>query len=207
VVHHHVEEDADALRVGRVDHLAQFLGGAHRLVEGGEVERVVAVVGVVLELLVATHHPAVDLLVRRGDPDGVDAEFLEPALLELVRHAFQVTAVERADLVLAVFLPPVGVVVRRVAVLEAVGDQEIDDRVVLEAARHGGRGLRGGRGLGHGQRLLHGSGGGTRRGQHRQHGGGDEPQGGAEIHGVSFPSVDQLQGLASRAFLASSSDV
>jgi hypothetical protein len=57
------------------------------------------VVGVVLELLVTADDPAVDLLVRRGDPQGVDAELVEPARDQLLGQAAQVAAVERADVV------------------------------------------------------------------------------------------------------------
>ena len=119
------------------------------MIEQRVIEGVVAVVGVVLELLVATDHPAVDLLVRRGDPQRVDPERVEPALGDLLGQPAQIAAVKGADVIPGQRLarPAVALIVARIAVDEPVGHHEVDDRIVGKAARgshrmHGGRARR-----------------------------------------------------------------
>ena len=138
VIHHDVEQHANALGMRRLDERVQLVGCAHVAVQERVVEREIAVVGVVFELFLPTHHPTVRLFVRRGDPDRIDAEVLEPAFVEFLRQAGEVPAVKRADIFFGFGLAasPVAAVVCWVAVEEAVGDREVDDRVVGEAAGH-----------------------------------------------------------------------
>jgi hypothetical protein len=145
VVHHHVEQDADAARVRGVDQRAQIVGRAHVAVEQRVVECVVAVVGVVLELLVAADHPAVDLLVRRGDPQRVDAQRIEPADRQPGGQPAQIAAVKRGDVVARRGLArsAVAAIVRRITVGEPVGHHEVHDRIVCEAAGDSHRRRRG----------------------------------------------------------------
>src|SRR6185503_7742792 len=70
------------------------------------------------------------------DPDRIDAEFLEPALLQFFRQAREVAAVPGADFLLAILLPAVGIVVARITVEEAVRHDEVHDRVVGKRTRH-----------------------------------------------------------------------
>ncbi|MNM72833.1 hypothetical protein D3C81_845350 [compost metagenome] len=133
VIEHHVEQHADALRVGCVYHFAQLLARAHVGIHGGVVECPVAVVGVVLELLLAAHHPAVYLLVRRRNPQGVDAQFAEIAGVELLRDAGNIAAVEAADIAaMRVGGAAITVVVAGIAVGETVRHGEVDDGVIRE---------------------------------------------------------------------------
>jgi hypothetical protein len=172
VVHHHVDQHPDAARVGRVDERLQVRRRAEALIEHGVIERVVAVIGVVLELLVTAHDPAVDLLVRRGDPQRVDPELVEPARGDLRGQPAQIAAVERPDVVLrrGLALPAVAAIVARIAVGEPIGHHEVDDGVVGEAAAPRER-ISGGGAAG---------GGGYRSSRLRRAGRGRAPAAGAE---------------------------
>ena len=68
------------------------------------------------------------LLDNRGNPDGVDAKALD--VVKLLGDSLEVSAVPGADLVLAVLVAPEGVVVRGIAVVEAIGHDEVDNRIV-----------------------------------------------------------------------------
>jgi hypothetical protein len=67
VVDHHVLDDLDAARVGRVDQV--LIGGVRRFQPGIDAGPVVGVVAVVVE--------AAAVLDRRGDPDGGEAEIAD----------------------------------------------------------------------------------------------------------------------------------
>ncbi|MNT39202.1 hypothetical protein D3C72_1754300 [compost metagenome] len=122
--------------MGRIDHFAQLVARAHVGVHRRVVERPVAVVGVMLELLLAAHHPAVYLFVRRRDPQGVDAQFPEIAGFELLRDAADVAAMEAADVpALRVGGAAITVVIAGIAVGETVRHGEVDDGIIREAAR------------------------------------------------------------------------
>ena len=127
VVHHDVEQHADAARMRRLDEVAHVLRGADVGVDGGEVARPVAVEAIAdARALVGGR---VDLFHRRRDPERVHAQVREIPFLDLGRDPGQVAAHEAARdgrIVLAA----VGVVVRRIAVVEAVDHEEVDGRVI-----------------------------------------------------------------------------
>ena len=95
VVHNDIHDDADAVRVSGVNHRLELLLCTEVGVGLGVVEHVVAVVGVVSEVVRLTGgYVAVDLLVGSGQPDGVDAEVVEVALVDLLGDTCEVAAVE-----------------------------------------------------------------------------------------------------------------
>ena len=129
VVHHHVEDDPHAALVGLVHQGFQALFIAVVGVNLGEVERPVAVVGVERKIaLLATADKAVHLLHHGGDPDGVHAEALD--VVELLGQPLEVTAVPGGYLVLTILLAAEAVVVGGVTIVEAIGQQEIDARLI-----------------------------------------------------------------------------
>ncbi len=74
MVHHHIKQDTDAALVCAINQRTQVRFVSHIGVKRGPVLGVVAVVSVVGEVpFGATADPAVDLLKRRADPQGVDA--------------------------------------------------------------------------------------------------------------------------------------
>ena len=125
MVEHHVEQYADAAGVGLGDQLAQVVLAAHVGVQLGEVQCVVAVIGVMAEVaLVTAADPAVNLLVGRADPQCADAQFGQ--VIELAGQPFEIATVEGADFLFAIRLATVAAVVARVAIGETVGQHEID---------------------------------------------------------------------------------
>ncbi|MNQ91255.1 hypothetical protein D3C85_1066270 [compost metagenome] len=125
MVHHHVQDDPHAALVGLVHQGFQALLVAVVGIYLGEVQRPVAVVGVEGEVaLLAAADEAVHLLHHGGDPDGVHAEALD--VVELLGQPLEVAAMPGGDLVLAILLAAEAVIVGGVAVVEAVGQQEID---------------------------------------------------------------------------------
>ena len=138
VVHHHVQDDPHAALVGLVHQGLQALLVAVVGVNLGEVQRPVAVVGVEGEVaLFATADEAVHLLHHGGDPDGVHAEGLD--VVELLGQPLEVAAMPGGDLVLTIFLAAEAVVIGGIAVVEAVGQQEIDARLLPAEGRGFGR--------------------------------------------------------------------
>ena len=128
VVHHHIEQHADAAGMGLADEGAQVVVAAHVGVELGEVECVVAVVTVVAEVAaIAAADPAVDLLVGRADPQRVDAQAGD--MVEPLGQPLEVAAVEGADLLFSIRLAAIAAIVALIAIGEAVGEHEVDDRV------------------------------------------------------------------------------
>ena len=138
VVHHHVEDDPHAALVGLVHQGFQALFVAVVGIYLGEVERPVAVVGVEGEVpLFATADEAVDLFHHGGDPDGVDAELLD--VVELLGQPLEVTAMPGGHFVLTILLTTEAVIIGRIAVVEAVGQQKIDACLIpAEGSRLGG---------------------------------------------------------------------
>lgn len=129
MVHHHVQDDPHAALVGLVHQSSQALLVAVVGINFGEVQRPVAVVGVEGEAaLLAATDEAVHLLHHGGDPDGIHAEALD--VVELLGQPLEVAAMPGGDLVLAILLAAEAVIVGRVAVVEAVGQQEIDARLI-----------------------------------------------------------------------------
>ncbi len=129
VVHHHVEDDAHAALVRFVHQGLEALFVAVVGVNFGEVERPVAVVGVEGEVaLLAAANETVHLLHHGGDPDGVDAKLLD--VIELGGQPLEVTAVPGGHFILTILLAPEAVVIGGIAVVEAVGQQEIDTRLI-----------------------------------------------------------------------------
>ncbi|MNZ77906.1 hypothetical protein D3C78_964620 [compost metagenome] len=129
VIHYHVKQNADTTLVRLLDQRAQILLAAHIGIEPGPVQRVVSVIGIMREVaLGAAANPAVDLLQRRTDPQRIDAKLLQ--IIQFVRQASQIAAVEGADLLHAVAAASVAVVVGRVAVLKAIGKGKIHRGVV-----------------------------------------------------------------------------
>ncbi len=125
VVHHHVQDNPHAALVGLVHQGLQVLLVAVVGVNPGEVQGPVAVIGVEGEVaLLAAADEAVNLLHHGGDPDGVDAELLD--VVELLGQPLEVAAVPGGHLVLSIFLAAEAVIIGRIAVVEAVGQQEID---------------------------------------------------------------------------------
>ena len=138
VVHHHVQDDPHAALVGLVHQGLQALLVAVVGVNLGEVQRPVAVVGVEGEVaLFATADEAVHLLHHGGDPDGVHAEGLD--VVELLGQPLEVAAMPGGDLVLTIFLAAEAMVIGGIAVVEAVGQQEIDARLLPAEGRGFGR--------------------------------------------------------------------
>ena len=156
MVHHHVEQNANAAPMRLLDQRAQLLFGAHVGVEASPVQCVIAVIGVMREIAFgAAANPAVDLLQRRADPQGVDAQLLQ--IIQLLRQAGQIAAVKGAYFLQAVAAAPIAVVIGRVAVLKAIGQHEVD-RGVMPAERRRFR-----RGGGFQQQQAAAGGGGLQR--------------------------------------------
>ena len=84
----------------------------------------------------STAYPAVDLLERGADPQGIDAKLLQ--VVEFAGKPLQVAAVKGANLLHPVFVASVAVVIRRIAVDEAVSQHEIDRRVLPAKGGRGG---------------------------------------------------------------------
>ena len=83
MVHHHVKQDAYAALMRFIHQSAEIRFGPHVGVQFRPVLGVVAVVGVVREIaLRAAADPAVDLLKRGADPQGVN-----PHLLQIIQLA------------------------------------------------------------------------------------------------------------------------
>src|SRR5205807_4667852 len=118
VVVNDVEQHLDAARVAGLDERAEILRSAEARIEPAEVVGPVAVVGPVGEADLVD--VAVDVLDQRIDPDGGDAERRD--LVELCAQALEVAAVEGARR-----LAVDGLVVLRVAVGEAVDENEVED--------------------------------------------------------------------------------
>ncbi len=78
--------------------------------------------------LLAAADETVHLLHHGSDPDGVDAKLLD--VIELGGQPLEVAAVPGGHFILTVFLAPEAVVVGGIAVVEAVGQQEIDARLI-----------------------------------------------------------------------------
>ena len=83
MVHHHVKQDAYAALMRFIHQSAEIRFGPHVGVQFRPVLGVIAVVGVVREIaLRAAADPAVDLLERGADPQGVN-----PHLLQIIQLA------------------------------------------------------------------------------------------------------------------------
>ncbi len=128
------EHDTDALGVQVVDEFAKFGYGAVIFVNLCVVERVVAVVSVVGKIVdgAAARHPAVDLLVDIGHPEHIDAHVGEIALLGFLQHPFEVAPVKcRGIEAFGTIIHDASIVdiIGRIAIAEAVCDDEIDCRI------------------------------------------------------------------------------
>ena len=129
VVHHHIEDDPHAALVGLVHQGSQALLVAVVGIDLGEIQCPVAVVGVEGEVaLLAAADKAVYLLHHGSDPDGVHAEALD--VVELLGQPLEIAAVPGGDLVLTILLAAEAVIVGGIAVVEAIGQQEIDARLI-----------------------------------------------------------------------------
>ena len=74
MIHDDIKQDANAALVRAVNQRTQVSFITHIRVEGGPVLSVIAVVSIMGEITFgATADPAVNLLKRRADPQGVDA--------------------------------------------------------------------------------------------------------------------------------------
>ena len=76
----------------------------------------------------AAAYPAMNLFKRSAYPQGVNAQVLQ--IIQLLREALQIAAVEGADLFHAVFMPSITVVIIRIAVFKAIGQNKIDGGVM-----------------------------------------------------------------------------
>ncbi|MNS92008.1 hypothetical protein D3C72_1261230 [compost metagenome] len=129
VVHYDVKQNADTALVRLVDQVAEIVFAAHVGVEFCPVLRVVAVIGIVREIAFgAAANPAVNLLQRRANPQGVDAKLLE--IIELSGESFKIAAVEGANFLHAIFVAAIAVVIRRIAIHEAVSQHKVDGGVL-----------------------------------------------------------------------------
>ncbi len=137
MVHHHVQDDPHAAFVGLVHQGFQALLVTVVGIYLGEVQRPVAVVGVEGEVApLAAADKAVHLLHHGGDPDGVDAKALD--VVELLGQPLEISAVPGGHLVLTILLAAEAVVVGGVAVVKAIGQQEVDARQIpAEGSRFG----------------------------------------------------------------------
>ena len=87
-----VHDHADAAFVG-LGHKVLHVGyGAHVAVHIGPVESIIAMESVMGEGIVFASCPSVHLFIRRGNPDGVDAELVE--VVEFLCETLDVAAVE-----------------------------------------------------------------------------------------------------------------
>ncbi len=73
-------------------------------------------------------YPAVDLLKRGAYPERIHSQLLQ--VIELAGQSLEISAVERANLLHAVFMAAIAVVVARVAIHKAVGQYKIDSGVL-----------------------------------------------------------------------------
>ena len=95
VVHNDIHYHANAVLMRGVHQLFELLFCTEVLVGLGVVEHVIAVVGIVREVkAVAGGNVAVDLLIGSGYPDGVYAQLVKVAFLQLLGNAGEVAAVE-----------------------------------------------------------------------------------------------------------------
>ncbi|MNN32083.1 hypothetical protein D3C81_1457950 [compost metagenome] len=86
-------------------------------------------IGIVREIAFgAAANPAVNLLQRRANPQGVDAKLLE--IIELAAESFKIAAVEGANFLHTVFVAAIAVVIRRIAIHEAVRQHKVDGGVL-----------------------------------------------------------------------------
>ena len=139
MVHNDIHDDTDIVLVRGVNQILEVLLGAEVEIRLGVVEHIVAVIGIVREIIgLAGGNIAVDLLIGSGEPDGVGTEFVEVAFFDLLGNTLEVTAVEGAGSGVpaaerssaGVKRSAVGVVVGGVAVVETVGQEKIDVCVV-----------------------------------------------------------------------------
>nr|GEU28481.1 hypothetical protein [Tanacetum cinerariifolium] len=137
MVHHHVEDHANAVRMRGVHHVAEVGFGAQVGVHGRKIPGPVAMETV--GLAGAFVGGRVDLLHRRREPDGSHAQLVKITVVDLVDDAGQVAAHEAAQR-RRVLLAAVGQVVARKGVAEAVGQHEIHGGVFpqkrLDCLRH-----------------------------------------------------------------------
>lgn len=137
VVDDGVHKHADAVPVGRVDQRAQVLLGAQRGLHRGPIPGPVAVVSVGLPRPLV--HAPVDLLHEGGQPDGVHAQAVEVPLIQLPEHTGEIPTLEAAQH-RSVLRTAQGAVVAGIAVLEAIGEEEVDRGAVPEHRRIRGLG-------------------------------------------------------------------
>ena len=112
-----------------INKLTQVIPGAHVGVERCPVLGVVAVVGIMREITFgAAAYPAVDLLKRGAYPERIHPQLLQ--VIELAGQSLEIPAVERTNLLHAVFVAAVTVVVARVTIHIAVSQYKIDGGVL-----------------------------------------------------------------------------
>ncbi len=139
MVHHHIKQDTDAALVCAINQRTQIRFITHVGVKRGPVLGVVAVVCVVGKISFgAAPNPAVDLLKRCADPQGVDAQLLQ--VVEFTGEAAQIATVESANFLHAVVATSVAVVVARISIHKAVRQDEIY-RGVMPVESGGGIGF------------------------------------------------------------------
>ena len=141
MVHHHVEDHADAARMGRLDEIAEIVFGAEAGVHRREVAGPVAVKAI--RLAGAFVGAGVDLFDRRREPDGVHTQCVEVTVVDLVDQACQVATHETAQR-RGILLAAVGQVVAGKGIIKTVGQHEIHGGVFPQEGlgrlgRHDGR--------------------------------------------------------------------
>ena len=125
VVDHHVLDDPDPARMRLVDQV--LIGGVRRFQPRVDARPVVGMIAVVVEARAVLH--------RRRDPDGGEAEIAD--VVEALDEAAEVATPVRVDGVaggIEADAVAAEEVVRRIAVVEAGGDDEVD-RLLAEVDR------------------------------------------------------------------------
>ena len=94
------EHHTDSLRVQGIDQFAELGHRAVILVNLGIVERVIAVIAVMREVVYrpAPRHPAVNLFVDIGHPHNIHAQVGEIPLAGFLQHTLEVTPMKRGGI-------------------------------------------------------------------------------------------------------------
>ena len=98
MVHHHIHDNADPLAVGRIHKGPELFYRSHVTIHHGPVQGIITMETVVGKISpLSSTDIAVNLLIRGGDPDGIDPQILKVPFLQLLCESFDVPAVEGAD--------------------------------------------------------------------------------------------------------------
>ena len=124
MIEHDVHHYTDTAAVSLCHKPAHLVDCAHIAVHEGPVERIVAVECVMWEGIAGTARPAMHLLIRSCDPDGVDSEFVK--IIKLLGQSRYIAAMVCGHISASrLFLAMIAFVIALVAIIETVGQHEI----------------------------------------------------------------------------------